>query len=165
MKDRVYIIDRQNEIKIPTGTRILIRRCCKAVLNNEKFSTDAEVTVSLVNNTEIKQLNNDYRNINEKTDVLSFPMGDAGQFDINKDSGAAILGDIVISLEKAVEQANRYGHDIQRELAFLTVHGMYHLLGYDHERGGLEATKMREKEEFTLTQLGLPRTTAFMMER
>ncbi len=165
MKDRVYIIDRQSEIKIPTGTRMLIRRCCKAVLNNEKFDTDAEVTVSLVNNNEIKQLNNDYRNINSKTDVLSFAMGVDGNFDVNHESGAVILGDIVISLEKAIEQANRYGHDIQRELAFLTVHGMYHLLGYDHEKGGLDAAKMREKEEFTLTQLGLPRTTAFQMER
>ncbi len=164
MKDKVCIIARQSEIKIPTGTRILIRRCCKAVLKNENFATDAEVTVSLVNNSEIKKLNSEYRNINEKTDVLSFPMCDDGKYDINNDTGAALLGDIVISLEKAAEQAKRYGHELQRELAFLTVHGMYHLLGYDHEKGGIEAVKMREKEELVLTQLGLPRTTAFQNE-
>ncbi len=165
MKDRVCIIARQSEVKIPTGTRILIRRCCKAVLKNENFVGDAEVTVSLVNNNEIKKLNHEYRNINDKTDVLSFPMSEDGKYDINKDTGASLLGDIVISLEKAAEQAERYGHDLQRELAFLTVHGMYHLLGYDHEQGGMESAIMREKEELTLTQLGLPRTTAFQNER
>lgn len=164
MKDRVCITNRQNEIKIPTGTKILIRRCCKAVLISEAFEGDAEVGITFVDNDEIKRLNLEYRNINDKTDVLSFPLGENGKYDINKDSGTATLGDIVISLPKANEQSQIYGHSIQRELAFLTVHAMYHLLGYDHEKGGIEAAKMREKEEYTLTQLGLARTTAFQTD-
>ena len=72
-----------------------------------------------------------------------------------------MLGDIVISMERALEQANLYGHSLQREVAFLTVHSMLHLLGYDHENGGLEAVRMREREEAVLQQLGLPRTVSY----
>ncbi len=161
---KVYITDKQNDIKIPSGTRILIRRCCRAVLKNEEFAGNAEIGVTLVDNEEITRLNAEFRGKNEKTDVLSFPLGEDGKYDINKDTDAAMLGDIVISLPRANEQAQMYDHTLQREIAFLTVHGMYHLLGYDHEQGGLAATNMREKEEFTLTQLGLPRTTAFQTE-
>ncbi len=161
---KVHISDRQHEIKIPTGTRILMRRCCRAVLKNENFSQDAEVGVTLVDNEEIKRLNTEYRHISDKTDVLSFPLGQDGKYDLNHDTGAVMLGDIVISAERAAEQAELYGHSIQREFAFLTVHAMHHLLGYDHEAGGLAATVMREKEEFVLTQLGLPRSTVFQTE-
>ena len=93
------------------------------------------------------------------TDVLSFPLGENGSFDKNEDTGAYMLGDIVISVEKAVSQAQLYGHSFQREMGFLTVHSMLHLLGYDHEAGGLEAAKMREKEEMILARLGLTRDT------
>ena len=72
-----------------------------------------------------------------------------------------MLGDIVISIEHAYKQAELYGHSLQREVAFLTVHSMYHLLGYDHEQGGMEAVRMREKEESTLIKLGLPRTISY----
>ena len=82
-------------------------------------------------------------------------------YDIDQDTGAKMLGDIVISMEKAMEQAELYGHPLQREVAFLTVHSMLHLLGYDHENGGLEAVRMREKEEAVLIQLGLPRTVSY----
>ena len=71
------------------------------------------------------------------------------------------MGDIVISLEKAQRQSELYGHSLQREVAFLTVHSMLHLLGYDHENGGIEAVRMREKEESTLTKLGLSRTFSY----
>ena len=74
-----------------------------------------------------------------------------------------MLGDIVISLEKAMEQAEAYGHSLRREVAFLTVHSMLHLLGYDHENGGMEAVHMREKEETVLTQLGLKRNGSYYM--
>ena len=75
-----------------------------------------------------------------------------------------LLGDIVISMERAMEQAELYGHALQREVAFLTVHSMLHLLGYDHEQGGLEAVHMREKEEAVLYQLGLPRTVSYTID-
>ena len=79
------------------------------------------------------------------TDVLSFPMAENGEYDIDEDNGCKILGDIVISMERAMEQAELYGHSLQREVAYLTVHSMLHLLGYDHESSGLEAVRMREK--------------------
>ena len=91
----------------------------------------------------------------------SFPLGENGKYDLNIETAALQLGDIVISVEKAQEQASIYGHTLQREIAFLTVHSMLHLLGYDHVNGGLEEVHMREKEEKTLIKLGLPRTIAY----
>ena len=106
-------------------------------------------------------MNNQYRNKPMPTDVLSFPLGENGKYDVDENNGCMMLGDIVISMERALEQANLYGHPLQREVAFLTVHSMLHLLGYDHENGGLEAMRMREKEEAVLLQLGLPRTVSY----
>ena len=114
-----------------------------------------------VDNAAIAELNNQYRNKPMPTDVLSFPLGENGVYDVDENNGCKMLGDIVISMERAQEQATLYGHPLQREVAFLTVHSMLHLLGYDHENGGLEAMRMREKEEAVLTQLGLPRTVSY----
>ncbi len=97
--------------------------------------------------------------------MLSFPMGENGVYDVNLETGASVLGDIVISVEKAVEQAELYGHTLQREIGFLTVHSMLHLLGYDHEAGGLAAALMREKEEEVLERLGLTRDVSYTMPR
>ena len=127
----------------------------------EHFEGPAEISVTFVDNAKIAELNNQYRNKPMPTDVLSFPLGQDGVYDIDQDTGAKMLGDIVISMEKAMEQAELYGHPLQREVAFLTVHSMLHLLGYDHENGGLEAVRMREKEEAVLIQLGLPRTVSY----
>lgn len=164
MKDKIKVIisDDQKEVKIPTGTRMLIRRCCNAVLRNEKFEGSAEISVRFVNNEEIHKLNNAFRNVDSATDVLSFPLGENGEYDINNDTGAKMLGDIVISVEKAFAQSQEFGHSFQREMAFLTVHSMLHLLGYDHVNGGLEAVRMREKEEYILTQIGLPRSNSYV---
>ncbi len=164
MSNKVYITNQQKVVKIPSGLRILIRRSCNAVLEYEKFEGPAEISVTFVDNASIQQLNAEYRNKNMPTDVLSFPLGENGVYDKNEDTGASLLGDIVISMEKAVEQADLYGHPLQREVAFLTVHSMLHLLGYDHENGGLEAVRMREKEEAVLIQLGLPRTVSYTAE-
>ena len=95
--------------------------------------------------------------------MLSFPLGENGVYDTNLDTGAKMLGDIVISVEKAVEQAELYNHPLQREIGFLTVHSMLHLLGYDHEAGGLEEVHMREKEETVLTQIGWKRDNSYYM--
>ena len=160
-KLKVLISNRQKEVKIPSGIRLLIRRCCHAVLAFENFQGSAEVSVSFISNDEIRALNQQYREKDAPTDVLSFPLGENGSWDKNEDTGAYMLGDIVISAEKAFEQAQLYGHTIQREIGFLTVHSMFHLLGYDHEAGGLPARQMREKEEAVLTQLGLPRTVSY----
>lgn len=160
---KVIISNDQKDVKVPTGIRLLIRRCCHAVLELENFEGSAEVSVRFVNNQQIKELNYTYRNIDRETDVLSFPLGENGEYDVNLDTGAKILGDIVISMEKAYEQAELYNHPLQREIGFLTVHSMLHLLGYDHENGGLEEVHMREKEEKVLTQIGLKRNNSYYM--
>ena len=164
MSHKVYITNNQKAVKIPSGMRILIRRACNAVLEYEHFEGGAEISVNFVDDAQIAQLNTQYRGKDAPTDVLSFPLGENGQYDYNQETGAAMLGDIVISMERAVEQAALYGHSLQREVAFLTVHSMFHLLGYDHEAGGLAAVHMREKEEATLIQLGLPRTVSYTPE-
>lgn len=160
---KVMISNEQKKVKIPTGIRLLIRRCCHAVLELEKFDGSAEVSVTFVDNERIHELNKQYRNIDRETDVLSFPLGENGVYDTNLDTGAKMLGDIVISVEKAVEQADLYNHPLQREIGFLTVHSMLHLLGYDHEAGGLEEVHMREKEETVLTQIGWKRDNSYYM--
>lgn len=163
-KIKVIITNDQKEIKIPTGVRMLIRRCCNAVLVNENFEGSVEISVRFVDDEIIHELNREYRHVDRSTDVLSFPLGENGVYDINHDTGAKILGDIVISMQHAVMQADLYGHSLQREIAFLTVHSMLHLLGYDHEAEGLERVRMREKEEAVLTQLGLKRNDSYYSE-
>ena len=163
-KIKVIISDDQHTVKIPSRVRLLIRRSCVAVLRMEEFQGSAEVSVRFVDNEMIRELNKKYRNIDKETDVLSFPLGENGVYDVNPDTGAYLLGDIVISVQKAMEQAEEYGHSLEREIAFLSVHSMLHLLGYDHVNGGLEAVHMREKEEEVLTQLGLKRNASYYME-
>ncbi|MGN0528963.1 MAG: rRNA maturation RNase YbeY [Eubacterium sp.] len=160
---KVIISNDQKKVVIPTGIRLLIRRCCNAVLQQEKFDGSAEVSVRFVDNETIHTLNAQYRNVDRETDVLSFPLGENGEYDVNLDTGAKVLGDIVISVEKAVEQAKAYNHSLQREIGFLTVHSMLHLLGYDHEKGGIEEVHMREKEETVLTKIGLKRDNSYYM--
>ena len=105
MYNKVYITNQQKAVKIPTGIRILIRRACNAVLEMENFEGPAEISVTFVDNEEIKQLNTDYRDKPTATDVLSFPLGEDGVYDINNETGASMLGDIVISMERAQAQA------------------------------------------------------------
>ena len=162
-KVKVIISDEQKEIDIPRGIRLLIRRCCTAVLQEEHFGDDAEVSVCFVDNQRIHELNKAYRNVDRETDVLSFPLGENGVYDTNMNTGAKLLGDIVISVPKAMEQAKAYNHSLQREIGFLTVHSMLHLLGYDHENGGIEQVHMREKEEEVLTKIGLKRDNSYYM--
>jgi probable rRNA maturation factor len=142
---KVEIVNRQREVKTLSGLRLLIKRCCNAVAQAEDFTEPSEVSVSFVNNQQIRELNKDYRQKDIETDVLSFPMGENGKYDQNRQTGALILGDIVISLQKAAEQAEMYGH----------------LLGYDHEQGGLQAAIMREKEEAILESLSLSRDISY----
>ncbi len=163
-KIKVIISNNQKAVKIPTGVRMLVRRCCHAVLVQENFEGSAEISVTFVDDEQIRELNKKHRDIDKSTDVLSFPLGENGKYDVNPETGAKILGDIVISMETAVRQAEEYGHPLQREVAFLTVHSMLHLLGYDHVNGGLEAVHMREKEEAVLTQLGLKRNGSYYFD-
>lgn len=155
-KVKVIITDRQKKVRIPTGLRMLIRRACIAVLREEKFEGDSEVSVSFVDNEEIRKLNKEFRNIDSATDVLSFPLGENGVYDVNPDTGAKLLGDVVISMERAQKQAMEYGHSFEREVCYLTVHSMLHLLGYDHMEPQ-EKAEMRMKEEIVMARIGLER--------
>lgn len=161
-KLKVMIRNNQHAVKIPVGLRLLIRKCCQAVLTTEKFEKNAEVSVSFVDNNEIRRLNKIYRDKDKSTDVLSFPLGENGVYDINNETGACLLGDVVISMETAVKQARIYGHSLEREVGFLTVHSMLHLLGYDHETSALDAAKMHEKEEIILESLGVSRDSTYV---
>lgn len=155
MKTKVNITDKQKKIKLPTGTRLFIRKACIATLTEEKFPYNAEVEVILTDDENIRELNRKFRNIDSSTDVLSFPLGSDGQYDENPETGMKMLGDIVISVEHAYAQAELYGHGIEREISFLAVHSMLHLLGYDHVDSKLEESIMREKQEIILDELGL----------
>lgn len=161
-KVKVNISNKQKAVKIPTGIRMLIRRACIAVLKMEEFHESCEVEVSFVDDKQIHEMNMEFRNIDRPTDVLSFPLGEDGVYDTNPATGAKMLGDIVISVERAKTQAEEYGHTFQREMAFLTVHSMLHLLGYDHVNGGIESETMREKEEEVLLKMGLTREVTFL---
>ena len=140
-----------------------LTRCMEKVLEYEDFPEDAEISLTFTDNCGIKEQNAQSRGIDKPTDVLSFPL-----LDINQDGelelcdedfadGAVLLGDIVISTEKALQQAREYGHSELRELAFLTVHSMLHLLGYDHERSADEEKEMFQKQEEILSLLGITR--------
>lgn len=153
MRHVIDITNNQDKLPFPSSFRVLIRRAVKAALKSEAFDRPCEVSVTIVDNEEIHTINLEHRGIDRPTDVLSFPM-----FDEDFDDGeACVLGDIVISLEKAKEQAESYGHSIEREIAFLTVHSVLHLLGYDHEEGKAEESEMFEKQEKILEAMGLTR--------
>lgn len=151
----VNITNRQRKTKLPDNTRALVIKACETVLSEENFNDNAEVEVSFVSDKKIKELNYAYRNINSSTDVLSFPLGEGGVYDVNPANGNLMLGDVIISIDHAIAQADLYGHGIEREIAFLTVHSVLHLLGYDHVNGGEEQRIMRQKEENALKIMGL----------
>lgn len=155
----VVIRNSQSQIKLATGLRKLISDSILVALKHEKFDTPVEVNVLLLNNVKIQKLNKEYRGIDSSTDVLSFPMiefkdgvYEFSDSDKDPETGAVMLGDIAISLEKADEQAHEYGHSFEREAAFLATHGLFHLLGYDHENG---SELMFEKQEEVLKELRL----------
>ena len=125
------------------------------------LADETEISVLLVDNATIQELNRDYREKDVPTDVLSFPLEEelAGEVEPEIIGGPAarMLGDIVISVEKAVMQAAEYGHSVERELVFLLVHGLLHLLGYDHEKDEAAKKMMRSEEKRILTALGIAR--------
>ncbi|NLN47750.1 MAG: rRNA maturation RNase YbeY [Clostridiales bacterium] len=136
----VLIDNRQIDVDIETDDKKFIESIIGTVFDCENCTANFEISVSLVNNEEIKGLNKQYRNIDSPTDVLSFPMIDYNELSngfirgdfLNESKKEVLLGDIVISMNKVVEQAESYGHSVKKELAFLLIHGTLHLLGYDH---------------------------------
>ncbi len=156
MKIYVYYENAQDKLFPLEDTEHLIEACTRGALSEEKIDEDAEVSVTLVDDAEIRALNNEHRGIDRATDVLSFPLGDENGFETNPETGALLLGDIVISLERAAEQAKEYGHSLRREVAFLITHSLFHLLGYDHEEKDEEKV-MFDKQERVLEILNITR--------
>jgi probable rRNA maturation factor len=161
----VYLENQQDKLEVTDELCDVITKAAEQVLEYEGCEFGAEVSVTLVDNDSIKEINHVHRQLDAPTDVLSFPMlefdedGNAinAQFDIDIGNDYVILGDIVISLERAAEQAMEYGHSFRREVAFLTVHSMLHLLGYDHVDDEEKAEDMRAREKAVLIHMGIPR--------
>ncbi|MCD7846845.1 MAG: rRNA maturation RNase YbeY [Oscillospiraceae bacterium] len=152
---RVAFNNEQKYIPITKEFRKLLRACCKCSLYCAEFDENCEISISFVTNDVIRELNAQYRNIDAPTDVLSFPLADNCEFDLNPDSDCYMLGDIIISTEKAAEQAVENNNSTEREIAFLVVHSMLHLLGYDHpDEDGPETKEMRKKEKEIMHSLG-----------
>lgn len=154
--NKVYITDSQDKIEVTRALMGLVRRAVGKALKFEEVPFSAELSVTFTDNEEIKRLNSEYRNIDKETDVLSFPLYDAGEISFI-DGKKAALGDIVISLEKAKTQAEEYGHSFEREVAFLTVHSVLHLLGYDHEVSEDAEIEMFARQEEILKKMKLDR--------
>lgn len=117
---------------------------------------NGEVSVTLTNNEYIHTLNKEYRGIDRPTDVLSFALNESEEPEMVDGPAVNVLGDLIISVERAEEQAADYGHSLRREVAFLTVHGMLHLLGYDHMEDE-EREEMEAEQRFVMEKLGIPR--------
>lgn len=146
----IYIDNRYDKIDLKDTTYELVKKLVKESLQEEDRPKESEVSISFVSDTEIKQLNKIYRGIDKVTDVLSFPI------DSKIELPSPILGDIIISVDAVLRQAEEYKHSYHRELSFLIVHGMFHLMGYDHiEREDKKV--MRYKEERVLGKLGITR--------
>lgn len=137
----------------------LIERAVAGTLAFAGLATPAELSVLITDDAELHQLNRTYRSVDAPTDVLSFgdDAADEQPAFVRPPDAPRYLGDLAISYERVIVQAAEYGHSRERELAFLTVHGVLHLLGYDHERGADEAAAMRAAEQAVMLQIGLPR--------
>ena len=151
------------EVNVPDGLEAQFNRVICAALDAENVSCDCEVNVLVTDDAGIHSINLDMRGVDRPTDVLSFPMFDLApgekpaQEDADPATGLVPLGDMVISLERAEAQAQEFGHSVQREICYLTVHSVLHLLGYDHMDEGPMKVQMRGREEAILSDLGITR--------
>ena len=151
------------EVDVPQDVEEQFRRVITAALEAEGVDVPCEVNVLFTDDAGIHQINLDMREVNSPTDVLSFPMFDLqpgehpSEEDADPATGLVPLGDMCISLERAEAQAAEFGHSVQRELCYLTVHSVLHLLGYDHLDEGPMKAQMRAREESILESLGITR--------
>ena len=157
MSLRIYFENEQEKLPLTYKMKMLVREAIEATLDFEDFRNVCEVSVTFTDNEGIHELNKKFRGVDKPTDVLSFPLfdyeGESEEPPI--DEIINNLGDIVISLERAQEQAEEFGHSFERETAFLCVHSMLHLLGYDHERSEEEDAEMRAKQREIMEIMGL----------
>lgn len=155
----ILVANHQNKVDFTPGMEEIISKVLQEAAEQFKLPGETEVSVALVDDEEIRVLNRDYRGLDEPTDVLSFAFDDetdTGDIPFAAAGEVHILGDIVISLERAKNQAAEYGHSFEREIGFLTIHGMLHLLGFDHQEEG-EEQEMRRWEEMILQKIKMTR--------
>jgi len=148
----VLVNNLQQKVNVNNKQEDLVIKAAAAVLEEEGYDDEAEVSIVFVDNPRIQALNKQYRGVDNPTDVLSFSMQE-GENIPGEDN---LLGDVVISLETALHQAKEFGHSVERETAYLAVHGVLHLLGYDHIEEA-DRKQMREKEESIMQKINLPR--------
>lgn len=163
-----FYLEEEVEVKFEFDYKELAQKVVDFCLDDMEFPYEAEVNLTLTDNNGIHQINKEFRQIDRPTDVLSFPMlsytvpGDftfldaEDSCDFNPDTGEAMLGDIVISVDKVFEQAENYGHSIEREYAFLITHSMLHLFGFDHMEED-EAKVMEAKQKDILQKMNILR--------
>lgn len=153
MKLRIYFDNMQSKRPVGYQLKLLMRRAIEATLVYEEVKSDVEVSLTFADDESIHRLNLEYRGIDRPTDVLSFPLEEDAEEQAG--GGLLVLGDIVISLERAAAQAKKFGHSYEREVAFLCIHSMLHLLGYDHELGEAEDADMRRRQHKIIDSIGL----------
>ena len=155
-KTMIYFMNDQEKNPITYRLKMLMRQAVISTLAYEGFHNDCQVSLTFTDDEGIRRLNREFRQIDSPTDVLSFPLVDfAGGDEPAADEPEIMLGDIVISLERAEVQAEEYGHGFEREAAFLCVHSMLHLLGYDHVNSEEEELEMRRRQREILEAMGL----------
>ena len=158
MRHYIHFTNEQEIENVTAELRCLVKAAVYAALAYEDFRRSSEISVTFTDNEGIREINREHREIDAPTDVLSFPiLGDDEDGDTNPGTGAVILGDIVLSLERAREQAAEFGHSFTREVAFLTVHSVLHLLGYDHVNSEEEDKEMRARQHAILDYMGITR--------
>ena len=146
------LIDNRTNFELTDEIKETLEKVCLKSLQYEEFNEDCEISLSIVTNDEIHDINKQFRNIDSPTDVLSFPQltfEEGEEADVNE-NGEIVLGDIIISIDRAKEQAEEYGHSLKRELAFLSVHSMLHLMGYDHMVPEEEEDMFRRQKEILI---------------
>lgn len=157
LKLKIYFENSQEKVALTYRLKMLVRDAIEASLDFEQYNNPTELSVTFTDNEGIHALNKKFRGVDRPTDVLSFPLfdydGTSEEPPIDEMRG--MLGDIVLSLEQAKLQAETYGHSFEREVAFLTVHSMLHLLGYDHETGECDEADMRMRQREIMDMLGL----------
>ena len=149
MKHKIYTTDKTGEKLLTPSLRALVKRAVAKALEYEEFGRIAEVSVTAVDEEEIPRLNAEWRDKNAVTDVLSFPALDDSDEIVAFDDEAIVLGDIVLCMKRCREQAEEFGHSMERETAYLTVHSTLHLLGYDHIEEAEEKEMVKKQGEIT----------------
>lgn len=152
MSLKIYFENEQDKEPIRYSMKILLRRTILAALAYEGVEGELEISVTFTDDEKIRELNRRFRGIDRATDVLSFPLFEDGE---GLPDMPDMLGDVVLSLERARAQAQEFGHSFEREVAFLTVHSVLHLLGYDHETSEADELDMRRRQSEIMDKLGL----------